>query len=125
MPLIRNPRLPLIGLPPSRPERVLISELLLIRLFQQTTSGSVGEVPRPPFPKTLREFQSRFANEEACQQYLADCRWPEGFVCPRCGSRRAYELVKFRRWQCTVCRHQVSPTAGTVLHNTKTPLTVW
>jgi transposase-like protein len=46
-------------------------------------------------------------------------------VCPRCGGRRAYELVKFRRWQCTVCRHQVSPTAGTVLHNTKTPLTVW
>ena len=23
------------------------------------------------------------------------------------------------------CRHQVSLTAGTILHNTKTPLTVW
>jgi transposase-like protein len=82
-------------------------------------------VPRPPFRKTLREFPSRFANEEACQQYLAACRWPDGLVCRRCGSRRAYELVKFRRWQCTGCRHQVSLTAGTVLHNTKTPLTVW
>jgi len=80
---------------------------------------------RPPFPKTLREFQSKFAEEEACQRYLASCRWPEGFVCPRCGNRRAYELVALRRWQCTSCRHQSSLTAGTILHNTKTPLTVW
>jgi len=82
-------------------------------------------MPRPPFPKTLREFQSKFATEEACQRYLAACRWPDGFVCPRCGNRRADELVGLRRWQCTECRHQVSLTAGTILHNTRTPLTVW
>jgi transposase-like protein len=82
-------------------------------------------VPRPPFPKTLREFQSKFATEDACQEYLAACRWPDGFVCPRCGQRRAYELVQQRRWQCASCRHQVSLTAGTILHNTKIPLTVW
>jgi transposase-like protein len=82
-------------------------------------------VPRPTFPKSLREFQSKFASEEACQQYLAASRWPDGFLCPRCGNRRAYELVKLKRWQCAGCRHQVSLTAGTILHNTKTPLTVW
>ena len=82
-------------------------------------------MPRPPFPKTLREFQSKFAGDEACQEYLAACRWPDGFVCPRCGERHAYELVELRRWQCVGCRHQVSLTAGTILHNTKTPLTVW
>src|SRR5271157_1971101 len=82
-------------------------------------------MPRPPFPKTLREFQSKFASEEACQEYLACCRWPDGFVCPRCGNRRAYRLVRQRRWQCATCRFQVSLTAGTILNNTKTPLTVW
>jgi transposase-like protein len=82
-------------------------------------------MPRPAFPKNLREFQSKFASEEACRQYLAACRWPDGFVCVRCGSRRSYELVKQRSWQCAACRHQVSLTAGTILHNTKTPLTVW
>ncbi len=82
-------------------------------------------MPRPPFPKTLREFQSIFATEEACQKYLAECRWPDGFICPRCGNHRSYEIVKLRRWQCTRCRYQVSLTAGTILHNTKTPLTVW
>src|ERR1700693_5518421 len=80
---------------------------------------------RPPFPKTLREFQTKFASEEACQQYLADCRWPDGFVCRQCGHRQAYALAKQKRWQCASCRHQVSLTAGTVLHNTKTPLTLW
>jgi transposase-like protein len=82
-------------------------------------------VPRPPFPKTLRQFQSQFGTEEACQQYLAACRWPDGFICPRCGHGRAYELVNQRRRQCAKCRHQVSLTAGTVLHRTKTPLTHW
>ena len=82
-------------------------------------------VPRPPFPKTLREFQLKFAGEGACERYLAECRWPDGFVCSRCGGRRAYELTTQRRWQCASCRHQVSLTAGTILHNTKTPLTVW
>lgn len=67
----------------------------------------------------------KFATEEACWQYLAACRWPDGFVCPRCGQRRAYELANQRRWQCVACRCQVSLTAGTILHNTKTPLTVW
>ena len=82
-------------------------------------------MPRPTFPKSLREFQSQFSSEEACQKYLASCRWPDGFVCPRCGNQSAYELVKLKRWQCTGCRHQVSVTAQTILHNTKIPLTVW
>ena len=82
-------------------------------------------MPHPGFPKTLREFQSRFATEEACQQYLASCRWPDGFVCPKCGNQRAYELANIRRWKCAACRYQASLTAGTILHNTKTPLTVW
>ena len=82
-------------------------------------------MPRPAFAKTLREFQSMFSTEEACQKYLAECRWPDGFICPRCGNRNSYPIVKPQRWQCAGCRYQVSLTAGTILHNTKTPLTVW
>jgi Transposase zinc-ribbon domain len=44
-------------------------------------------VPRPTFPKTLPEFQSQFSTEEDCQKYLASCRWPDGFLCPRCGNQ--------------------------------------
>jgi transposase-like protein len=73
----------------------------------------------------MREFQRQFAGEAACQDYLATCRWPDGFACPRCGHPRGYRLMEQRRWQCVACRYQVSLTAGTILHNTKTPLTVW
>jgi transposase-like protein len=71
----------------------------------------------------MREFQRQFAGEEACQDYLAACRWPDGFACSRCGHTRAYRVRA--RWQCAACRYQVSLTAGTILHNTKTPLAVW
>ncbi len=80
---------------------------------------------RLPFPKNLSEFQRQFATEEACQKYLAMCRWPDGFVCPRCGHDRAYTVTKRRQWECVSCKHQVSVTSGTVLHRTKTPLMVW
>jgi transposase-like protein len=73
----------------------------------------------------MTEFQHQFATEEACQDYLAVCRWPDGFACPRCRHTRAYRMSEHRRWQCVACRYQVSLTAGTILHNTKTPLTVW
>jgi transposase-like protein len=82
-------------------------------------------VPRPLFPATVRQFQVEYATEEACQKYLAQCRWPEGFVCPRCQHPHGYPLVGRRRWECAACAHQVSLTSGTVLHNTKTPLTLW
>lgn len=73
----------------------------------------------------MREFQRQFATEEACQDYLAACRWPDGFACPRCHHTRAYRLTARRVWQCAACRYQASLTAGTILHNTKTPLTTW
>lgn len=82
-------------------------------------------MPRPPFPKNLTEFQRQFASEAACEDYLAQCRWPDGFVCPRCGDRRAYPIAGSRRRQCAGCRYQVSLTSGTILHNTKTPLNAW
>jgi hypothetical protein len=39
----------------------------------------------PRVPRSLIEFQDRFATERACAEYLFERRWPEGFVCPGCG----------------------------------------
>ena len=82
-------------------------------------------MPRPPFPASLPEFQRQFADEAACRQYLEACRWPEGFRCPRCGHGRAFPLRAGLRQECAACHYQVSLTAGTVFHRTKTPLTLW
>lgn len=82
-------------------------------------------MPRPDFPRSIVEFQRRFPDEAACREYLFACRWPDGFVCPRCGSTAATVHRPRLLWQCSSCRHQVSVTAGTVLHKTRTPLHLW
>lgn len=80
---------------------------------------------KPGFPRSIVEFQRWFPDEEACRQYLIASRWPEGFRCPRCGCGEAVPLPKRSLWQCTGCRYQVSPSAGTVLQGTRTPLPLW
>lgn len=80
---------------------------------------------RPDFPRSILEFQARFADEEACRRYLFESRWPDGFCCPRCGGGSAGEQPKRRLWECRDCGHQTSVTAGTVMHGTRTALQVW
>jgi hypothetical protein len=78
------------------------------------------------FPRSLLEFQRRFPDDAACATYLAAVRWPHGFVCPECGSTRACLLTtKAHTYQCYACLRQTSVTAGTVMHKTHLPLTVW
>lgn len=78
------------------------------------------------FPRSLIEFQKRFPDEAACAAYLREARWPEGFVCPSCGGVRGWALSG-KAWthECAACHRQTSVTAGTVLHGSKLPLTVW
>ena len=80
---------------------------------------------RPDFPRTIVEFQRRFPDDAACRDYLFACRWPDGFRCPACNSEHAYELPRRLLWECRNCQHQVSITAGTVLHKTRTPIHLW
>jgi len=81
---------------------------------------------RIPFPATVLEFHRWFSDEKACVDYLYQSRWPEGFVCPKCGSRRSpYSIDAYRRIECAECKHQTSVTAGTVMHGTKIALRVW
>ena len=80
---------------------------------------------RPTFPRTLAEFQVRFADEAACRTYLAASRWPDRYRCPRCGHAQAFELPRRGLWQCKACGHQTSVTAGTVLHRSRTSLREW
>lgn len=76
------------------------------------------------YPRTLPELEQRFSTAEACRQYLFALRWPNGFVCPRCGGRQAWPMAR-GLWLCGQCRHQTSVTAGTVFQGTRLPLPVW
>jgi transposase-like protein len=76
------------------------------------------------FPTTLLELERQFSDEEACREYLAKLRWPEGVVCPVCKAR---ESLAIRRgvWRCKACRKEVSVMAGTVFQDSKLPLMLW
>jgi len=71
---------------------------------------------------SLYDFLNRFPSEDECFQYLVEKRWPDGFRCPKCDNQKAYFIEKQRLFQCTVCRHQTSVTAGTVFHRLRHPL---
>ena len=71
------------------------------------------------------EFSQRYASEERCREKLYGMRWPNGFICPKCGYK-TYTLIKDRwRYQCNHCKHQTSPTVGTVMHRTHLPIRTW
>src|SRR3990167_1985145 len=76
------------------------------------------------YPRTLRELESRFATEQACRDYLARLRWPQGFACPACKGTEAWSTGR-GLWMCAACGHQVSVTAGTIFQDPRTPLTLW
>jgi len=76
------------------------------------------------FPKTMIEFEKQFSSEEACFQYLYQLRWPDGFICPRCGHSQAWH-TKRKLYRCQKCDYQASITAGTIFQDTRMPLQLW
>ena len=78
-------------------------------------------------PATLLEFQRMFSDESACAAYLEAVRWPCGFLCQACGIHDDAQrmVTRPRVLRCRHCRNEVSLTAGTVMHATRTPLQAW
>ena len=80
----------------------------------------------PNLPRSLLEFQRCFPDEAACAAHVIATRWAGGFSCPVCGHGKAWRLdAKAWTYECASCRRQTSVTAGTVMHGSKLPLTVW
>lgn len=66
-----------------------------------------------------------FSDGAACAAYLERLRWPDGLVCPTCGTVSQPWRQTRGRLVCRSCRYQGSVTAGTILDKTRTPLTIW
>jgi transposase-like protein len=76
------------------------------------------------FPKNEMEFSKRFATEKACYEYLFRAKWPKGFICPNC-EHKSYWISSKYIHICTRCESHFSLTAGTIMHDTKKPITYW
>jgi transposase-like protein len=77
-----------------------------------------------------------YTNEEAARKHLEGIRWPDGPICPKCGSVRKdhYQITakadsktgaRAGLWKCKDCRSQFSVTVGTVFERSKIPLHQW
>ena len=71
------------------------------------------------------EFERCYGTEEQCRAVVIAARWPQGFECPGCGSQRRSMVTSRDLFQCSDCRLQTSPTAGTIFASTKLPLRTW
>lgn len=76
------------------------------------------------FPRNIVEFMDKFSTEEACRTYILRVRWPVNFVCPACGGGKGWNTARGTVY-CSLCHRQTSPTAGTILHNSRVLLKRW
>ncbi len=78
-------------------------------------------------PKTLQEAVVYFSNPDNCIAYLVARRWPNGIVCPTCGSGNVGYIASRRMFQCKT-RHpksQFSIKVGTIFEDSPISLDKW
>jgi len=72
----------------------------------------------------ILKFQKRFATSDNCRDHLFKIRWPNGLTCPICKGKKFYKIQNRNVYECR-CGHQISLTAGTIMHGSHTPLNKW
>jgi predicted RNA-binding Zn-ribbon protein involved in translation (DUF1610 family) len=76
------------------------------------------------YPANQMVFEEMFKSEQNCLDYVASLRWPNGFVCPQCGSIRFWKKNK-GRYELSD-GHKVSVvTNNTMFHKSTKPLVIW
>jgi len=73
---------------------------------------------------SIKNLKADFPNDEACLEYLFDT-----FHSRECSCGGRYSRLKGKenrkKFQCSKCRFQISPTANTIFHKSSTDLTLW
>lgn len=72
---------------------------------------------------TFEEFKRFFPDDGLCLKYLADLKWSRGYKCKKCGYNKGVtDEIRFGI-RCRNCKYVESPTAGTLFHKLKFPIT--
>ena len=75
---------------------------------------------------TIKDFKKRFPNDDACLAELMKDRYGSVSICTDCNKETTFHRVKNRRcYECQWCGFQIHPTANTIFHKSRTPLTDW
>lgn len=76
-------------------------------------------------PKTLQQAVKYFSDEQVCIDTVAELRWPNGPVCPKCEHTEHYYLATQKRWKCKKCSKQFSVKVGTIFEDSPISLDKW
>jgi transposase-like protein len=78
-------------------------------------------------PKTLVEAIRYFSDLDVATEFVAKLRWPDGPVCPACGTLdpKHYYLKTRRLWKCRACKKQFSVKVGTIFEDSPLSLDKW
>jgi len=82
-------------------------------------------MPGKYMERSIIEFQKSFRNDEDCAKHLAEQRWGNKFICPRCGHTEFWYISKRKLFECRKCDFQTSVTSGTIFHRTRVSLLKW
>ena len=81
--------------------------------------------PGVDYPREFEEMDEWFRTETGCRDYIRSLRWPDGFVCERCGVVGEPWVTARGVFRCKACAGSTSLTAGTVFQDTHKPLRKW
>src|SRR2546425_4336377 len=78
-------------------------------------------------PQTLIEAVRYFADLDTCLDYMVRSRWPNGVICPTCGSAEVSFLSTRRVWKCKTAhaKQQFSAKVRTIFEDSPIPLDKW
>jgi transposase-like protein len=78
-------------------------------------------------PKSLQEAVIYFENPDNCIDYLVARRWPDGVICPSCGSTKVSFNAMRRTWKCGShhTKREFSIKVGTMMEDSPIGLDKW
>ncbi|HEY7213620.1 MAG TPA: transposase, partial [Thermoanaerobaculia bacterium] len=76
-------------------------------------------------PETLTGAIRYFEDPDVCLAFVANLRWPNGVICPRCEAGNPLFLQTRRLWKCRGCKKQFSVKVGTIFEDSPLGLDKW
>ena len=81
----------------------------------------------PKAPRSLLEAIRYFADPDRCLTFMVELRWPDGIICPRCGSKEVTFLANARVWKCRGSHpsQKFSIKIGTIMEDSPIGIDKW
>lgn len=81
-------------------------------------------IGRGKYMSTAEFIKEYYCDIDKCRQFFFDVKWPNGYVCNKCGNNHYYYMKCHKVYRCTACKHEESILANTVFEQCKLALNI-